>query len=98
MTHSDQENLAPAAAPPATRWWIRLANALGVALFCAGLFTLCLWLYTRNNTFPLAFHPDEPGKVRQVMDQSRNYLHPQLMLETTTQYLKMRPPIEDPEQ
>lgn len=54
-----------------------------------GLFLACLWLYTRNNTFPLDFHPDEPGKVRQLISDSRNFYHPQLLLETTNLWLKI---------
>lgn len=91
MTQSDKMDVAPAEMPaPATPWWVKLANALGVALFCIAMFAGLLWLYTRNNTFPINFHPDEPGKVQQVMYESRNYLHPQLMLEATTHYLKWR--------
>ncbi len=98
MTQSDKIDLAPADKPvPPKSPWLRAANALAVALFCAGLFALCLWLYTQNNTFPYTFHPDEPGKVTQVMYQTRNYLHPQLMLETTTQYMKWRAPTFDPQ-
>ncbi len=42
-----------------------------------------LWMFTRNNDFPLDYHPDEPGKVAQLMHpaQSRNFNHPLLMLE-----------------
>jgi hypothetical protein len=42
------------------------------------------WMFTRNNDFPLDYHPDERGKVLQVIDpaQSRNFNHPLLMLET----------------
>jgi hypothetical protein len=42
-----------------------------------------LWMFTRNNDFPLDYHPDEPGKVAQLMHpaQIRNFNHPLLMLE-----------------
>jgi hypothetical protein len=34
-----------------------------IALFCA-----CLALNTRHNRFPYYYHPDEPGKVEQIME------------------------------
>jgi hypothetical protein len=42
-----------------------------------------LWMFTRNNDFPLDYHPDEPGKVAQLMHpaQIRNFTHPLLRLE-----------------
>lgn len=46
------------------------------------LFVACLWLYTRNNTFPFFYHPDEPDKVEQVITGKWNFHHPLLMLET----------------
>jgi hypothetical protein len=43
-----------------------------------------LWLYTRNNDFPLTYHPDESGKVAQLIgSMSWNFKHPLLMLEAT---------------
>jgi hypothetical protein len=52
-----------------------------LALLLAGA---SLWMFTQNNDFPLDYHPDEPGKVAQLMhpDQIRNFNHPLLMLET----------------
>lgn len=97
IAQSDKTDIAPANEPATESFWLRAANALAVALFCTGLFCLCLWLYTRNNTFPYTFHPDEPGKVNQLMYQTRNYNHPQLMLEATTQYMKWLPPTFDPQ-
>ena len=40
--------------------------------------TVCLW----GNDFPTAYHPDETGKVLQVLGQlPRNHLHPPLLLD-----------------
>ena len=74
-----------AAAPRRLR---RVLPAIGAGLFCALLFVLCLWLFTRNNTFPVGFHPDEGGKVQQVVYDERNYRHPQLMLEATQIWMR----------
>ena len=60
----------------AERW---LAAALAAVLFAGSL-----WLFTRANTFPHEYHPDEPGKGPQVLEGRRNYRHPQLLLETAT--------------
>ncbi len=47
------------------------------------LFALCLFLYTRGNTFPYFYHPDEPDKVEQVITGNWNFHHPLLLLSTT---------------
>jgi hypothetical protein len=48
------------------------------------LFVFTLVLHTRHNDFPFTYHPDEGGKVTQVLVGSRNYHHPLLMLQTAT--------------
>jgi hypothetical protein len=53
---------------------------VGVGVF---FFVACLFLYTRNNTFTFKYHPDEQSKTRQIIEGTRNFNHPQLMLETT---------------
>ena len=40
-------------------------------------------LYTRANTFPSYYHPDEEGKAKQAMRGRRNFNHPQLLVEVT---------------
>ena len=59
---------------------VQTAAPLGLALFLA---IASLWVFTRNNDFPLDYHPDERGKVLQLIDpsQTRNFNHPLLMLE-----------------
>lgn len=56
----------------------------GVWLMAVALFALTLWLHTRHNNFPYTYHPDEGGKVIQVMVGSRNYHHPLLLLQAST--------------
>lgn len=51
------------------------------------LFAAALCFYTRHNTFPFYYHPDEPSKVAQIRDGSRNFHHPLLLL-TVTQLTK----------
>lgn len=47
------------------------------------LFVLTLWLGTRHNDFPWYYHPDEPGKVEQVLGtRPLNFHHPMLLLNT----------------
>jgi len=64
------------ATAPAVRWPRYVTAGL-----CVAIFATCLWLYTRENTFPYAYHPDEPGKAGQIRKGRRNYRHPQLLLE-----------------
>ena len=47
------------------------------------LFFICFALNTRHNGFPFFYHPDEPGKVEQVMTGEWNFNHPMLLLSTT---------------
>ena len=51
---------------------------MAVALF-AGTFVLG----TRHHDFPYSYHPDEGGKVTQIIVGSRNYHHPLLLLSAT---------------
>ena len=52
---------------------------------CAAL----LWFYTAHNRFPYFYHTDEPGKVRQVIDGTRNFHHPLLMIAATDLALRV---------
>lgn len=52
--------------------------AASVLLCCS-----CFILYTRYNNFPIHYHRDEPSKAEQIIRNTRNYNHPQLMLEVT---------------
>jgi len=47
-----------------------------------GVFVAGLLLFSRHNDFPFYYHPDEPGKVGQVIKNKRNLHHPLLMLTT----------------
>src|SRR5688572_11691748 len=47
-----------------------------------GVFAAGLLLFSRYNDFPFYYHPDEPGKVGQVIKNKRNLHHPLLMLTT----------------
>ncbi len=62
-------------------WRARLGGwDVGIALmvFLAGFL-----LFSRHNDFPAHYHPDEPGKVRQVKQGSFNFNHPLLLLQAT---------------
>lgn len=47
------------------------------------LFAFSLALNTRHNDFPYSYHPDEGGKTGQIIERSRNYHHPLLLLSVT---------------
>src|SRR5436305_6956017 len=61
----------------------------GVALFCALLWVGCLFLYTRANTFAYYYHPDEEGKAKQATLNSRNFNHPQMLLEVSSLVIRV---------
>ena len=52
-------------------------------LWALVLFAATLALHTRDNRFPFFYHPDEPGKVEQVLTGEWNFHHPMLLLATT---------------
>jgi hypothetical protein len=61
------------------------------AFLLAALFALAaLFTYTQANRFPATYHPDEPSKARQILNQAAgkkdayNFHHPMLMLTGTT--------------
>ena len=49
----------------------------------AVLFIGSFVLFTRHHDFPYSYHPDETGKVTQIIKGSRNYHHPLLLLSAT---------------
>lgn len=53
------------------------------AVLLVGLFAGCFVLYSRHNDFPISYHEDEPTKAQQVVSNTRNFNHPQLLLEAT---------------
>ncbi|WP_028581097.1 hypothetical protein [Desulfogranum japonicum] len=57
--------------------------------FIAILFVVSMILGTLHNTQPYTFHPDEPGKVRQIFSHQWNFHHPQLLLSTTRVAMKI---------
>ena len=76
-----------------------LANAAGGSrgaatsrwIFCAILFALLFAGFGAHNNFPFYYHPDEPGKVKQISENKRNFHHPLLMLTTTHYLMKVMP-------
>jgi len=62
-------------------------NAL-LALWSLLLFVACTVLNTCHNRFPYFYHPDEPGKVRQVISGDWNLHHPMLLLQTTKLFVE----------
>ena len=55
----------------------RHAILLFLCVFVAGL-----TLFSRHNSFPFYYHPDEPGKTSQLIRHKRNFHHPMMMLST----------------
>jgi hypothetical protein len=56
---------------------LRACVLVAVAVFACGL-----WLFSEHRSFPFYYHPDEPGKVFQVLHRQRNFHHPMLLLTT----------------
>lgn len=83
QTISDGKPAPATASGKGAGLWVKFLNALLVIAVTLGVFGFDLWLFTRNNQFPASWHPDEPGKVHQILSDSRNFRHPQLMLEAT---------------
>lgn len=52
-------------------------------VFLAALLIAGMWLFTRQNDFPVRYHNDEPAKVKQLVSGEYNFFHPQLMLTLT---------------
>ncbi|HEY6112260.1 MAG TPA: glycosyltransferase family 39 protein [Chthoniobacterales bacterium] len=60
-----------------------LRRSAPAILLCPGLCAGLLWFYTAHNSHPFFYHTDEPGKVRQVIDGTRNFHHPLLLITAT---------------
>ena len=56
------------------------ADSRRLCLWALLLFAVSLFIQTRHQTFPYFYHPDEPGKVEQVLTGKWNYHHPMLLL------------------
>lgn len=52
-------------------------------------FLLLVAIFSRDNDFPASWHPDEPGKVAQLLEGKENCHHPQLMLRATSLVLHL---------
>jgi hypothetical protein len=61
----------------------RLRGTAPAILLYSGLCAGLLWFYTAHNSYPFFYHTDEPGKVRQVIDGTRNFHHPLLLISAT---------------
>jgi len=61
--------MSPEAVSPATGRWVALA-----------FFLASFVLFLQENDFPFYYHPDEPTKVAQVVEGTRNFNHPLLMV------------------
>src|SRR5690349_13521518 len=58
-----------------------LLNGIAVLALSLGLWALCLNIYKLHNDFSTYYHPDEHTKGEQIVEDRRNFNHPQLMLE-----------------
>ncbi len=58
-----------------------IPNKARLWIWSLALFLFTLFVGTRNNHFPWYYHPDEPGKVEQVLGtRPLNFHHPMLLL------------------
>ncbi len=67
----------------------RLKEYILLAVWSLALFASCYWLDTRHNRFPYYYHPDERGKVEQIITSDWNFHHPMLLLTTTKIYVEL---------
>ena len=68
---------SPSPVPAVTIDWKERVALLGASLL---VFFVCFALCQRHHHFPYHYHPDEPGKVEQVITGKFNYHHPMLLL------------------
>jgi len=54
-----------------------------LAAWCVALFAFSFALNSRHQQFPYYYHPDEPGKVEQILTGEWNLHHPLLLLQAT---------------
>ena len=71
-----------------------MSAARAALLIFLGVFAAGLALFSRHNDFPFYYHPDEPGKVGQVIGNKRNFHHPMLLLTTTDAARRIALPAE----
>ena len=57
----------------------------------------CYIINSLHTDFPSLYHPDEDGKIEQLLSGERNYKHPQLMLEAALLVLPVDANQTDPE-
>src|SRR5579862_4953744 len=72
----------PQGSPSAGRFSVLPSSTLmsDRRVLVAVLFLLSLVLDTRENGFPYTYHPDESGKIEQVLQGDWNFHHPLLLL------------------
>lgn len=59
-----------------------MTNRRHAILLFLCVFAVGLTVFSRHNSFPFYYHPDEPGKVSQLIRHKRNFHHPMMMLST----------------
>jgi hypothetical protein len=67
----------------------RFRNSLLLAVWSLALFGASVLIDTRHHDFPYFYHPDEPGKVGQIISGKWNLHHPMLLLQTTKLFVEM---------
>ncbi|HEX2486680.1 MAG TPA: glycosyltransferase family 39 protein [Myxococcota bacterium] len=60
----------------------RAAPRVAALLVALAVFAGGLALFGERSSFPFYYHPDEPGKVLQLVHKRKNFHHPMLMLTT----------------
>lgn len=72
------------------RWGTILFQAASWGLCSVLLLWLAVGIFMRNNRFPVMYHPDEWTKAQQILQDERNFNHPQLMLEFAQWLMRQR--------
>ena len=70
--------------------WLRFTSRFGQVIVAFAIASIAFWLFTRNNDFPVGYHPDESKKARFISedDIAWDFYHPALMLETAIRLLR----------
>ncbi|HEY5753431.1 MAG TPA: phospholipid carrier-dependent glycosyltransferase [Chthoniobacterales bacterium] len=75
--------------PPGPTLSPRSQNVLLLAIFLTVLWVTGVWFFSRNNGFPVYYHPDEVSKGQQIVSGELNFRHPLLLLNTARMLLEL---------
>ena len=72
-------------------------KATALVVWSLALFAATLALHLRHREFAWYYHPDEGGKIEQVLSEKWNFNHPMLLLRASKLALEMSGAARDPQ-